>query len=133
MEKHYPRSLDALEAIVADTAAFFAQHGLDPAMRTAVDLAIEELFVNMVIYNRGTEREIRITMQPRGAGLEVSLTDFDVERFDPTRAAAVDIEAPLAEREPRGLGIFLVLQVVDSIRYQYQDRESRITFTKGDA
>jgi anti-sigma regulatory factor (Ser/Thr protein kinase) len=133
VERFYPRSLDALEAIVADTATFFAEHRIDPEWRTCVDLAIEELFVNMVTYNRGTERDIRIVMRAAGKGIEVELTDFDVERFDPTRAAPIDLEAPLAEREPRGLGIYLVLQVVDSIRYEYRDRESRITFSKGAA
>ena len=130
MECHYPRSIAALERIVADTAAFFTAQGIDPGLRTAVDLAIEELFVNMVRYNRGTQREIRLQMRPHGKGIEVQLTDFEVDRFDPTRAAPVDINVPLAERETRGLGIYLVLQVVDSIHYEYRDRESRITFRK---
>ena len=131
MNRSYPRSLEALQSIVADTELFFSQHGIDPGLRTAVDLAIEELFVNMVKYNRGTERAIELEMQPKGKGIEVSLTDFDVDRFDPTRAPVVDIDAPLALREPRGLGIYLVLQVVDTIRYEYRDRQSHITFTKG--
>jgi anti-sigma regulatory factor (Ser/Thr protein kinase) len=131
VEHFYPRSLGALESIVADTAGFFARHGIDPGLRTAVDLAIEELFVNMVKYNRGTTHDIRIGMRAQGGGIEVELTDFDVERFDPTRAAPPDLDAPLDQREPRGLGIYLVLQVVDSIRYEFRDRQSRITFSKG--
>ena len=130
MEQLYPREIGALERIVADTAAFFAAHGIDPSLRTAVDLAIEELFVNMVTYNRGTKREIRMQMRPHGKGVEVQLTDYEVDRFDPTRAAPLDVNAPLADRETRGLGIYLVLQVVDSIHYEYRNRESRITFRK---
>lgn len=131
MNRMYPRSLSALQDIVADTADFFARHGIDPGLRTAVDLAIEELFVNMVKYNRGTQHEIALEMHAKGRGVEVNITDFDVDRFDPTRAPAVDINAPLAEREPRGLGIYLVLQVVDTIRYEYRNRQSHITFSKG--
>ena len=131
MECHYPRSIAALERIVADTAAFFTAQGIDPGLRTAVDLAIEELFVNMVTYNHGTQREIRLRMRPYGKGVEVQLTDFEVDRFDPTCAPIADVTAPLAGRETRGLGIYLVLQVVDSIHYEYRNRQSHITFTKG--
>ncbi len=60
--------------------------------------------------------------------MEVSLVDFDVERFDPTVAGQVNVEAPLEDREPGGLGIFLVLKMVDAINYDYHDRQSRTTF-----
>ena len=68
-------------------------------------------------------------MRPIDRGVEVSLTDFDVERFDPTRAVEVDIDAPLAERTAGGLGLYLVLKMADSIHYEYHDRMSKITFT----
>jgi len=130
MNRKYPRSLGALEQIVADTERFFADNGIDESLRTVVDLAVEELFVNMVKYNPEATRDIQLEMAPCEGGVEVSLTDFDVERFDPTRAPAVDIDAPIEQREPRGLGLYLVLQMVDSIQYSYRDRQSRITFSK---
>jgi anti-sigma regulatory factor (Ser/Thr protein kinase) len=130
MRNRYPRSLDALRAIVDDTARCFAEHGIDPALRMPVDLAIEELFVNMIRYNRETKQPVLIEMHPRGRGVEVSLTDFDVDRFDPTHAPPVDVHAPLEQREPRGLGLYLVLKMVDTIQYEYRDRQSRITFVK---
>jgi anti-sigma regulatory factor (Ser/Thr protein kinase) len=61
-------------------------------------------------------------------GIEVSLTDFDVDRFDPTVRRDIDVDAPLAERTPGGLGVYLVLKMVDSIHYEYHDRQSKITF-----
>jgi anti-sigma regulatory factor (Ser/Thr protein kinase) len=68
-------------------------------------------------------------MKPIERGIEVSLTDFDVERFDPTVAGDLDIDAPLSERTPGGLGLYLVLKMADSIHYEYQDRKSKLTFT----
>jgi serine/threonine-protein kinase RsbW len=67
-------------------------------------------------------------MAPHPLGLEVRLTDYDVERFDPTRAAPVDVNAPLDERSPGGLGLYLVMKMVDSIHYEYRNRQSKITF-----
>jgi anti-sigma regulatory factor (Ser/Thr protein kinase) len=94
-----------------------------------MDLSLEELFVNMVTYNTETDRDILIEMYPINNGIEVSLTDHDVERFDPTLAAEVDIDAPLSERTPGGLGLYLVLKMADSIHYEYHERQSKITFT----
>lgn len=51
-----------------------------------------------------------------------------MERFDPTRLKQVDVDAPLAERTPGGLGLYLVLKMADSINYEYHDRTSKITF-----
>jgi serine/threonine-protein kinase RsbW len=130
MDKTFKRDLSELQTIVADTDAFFAAHRIDASIRTHVDLSIEELFVNMVKYNRGTERDIRLQLTPSEGGVEVSLTDYDVDPFDPTHPPAVDIDAPLEERVPNGLGLYLVSKMVDSIHYQYRDRQSRITFVK---
>lgn len=128
MEQKFKRSFDELKNIVTMTEALFLQEGLQPELRNVVDLATEELFVNMVTYDTETEEEILIEMKPHDHGVEVSLTDYDVERFDPTAAGHVDIDAPLDERTPGGLGLYLVLKMVDSIHYEYRNRQSKITF-----
>lgn len=129
MRKRYSRNFDQIQVIVRDTGQFFEQEHIDESLRMKVDLSVEELFVNMVSYNTETDQDILIEMQPIEHGIEVSLTDFDVERFDPTLAADVDIDAPLSDRSPGGLGLYLVLKMADSIHYQYDDRKSKITFT----
>ena len=130
LDEYYGRSIDELPRIVADTERFFAASGLDASLRPVVDLATEELFVNMVSYNTETTREIRIEMTALERGVEVSLTDFDVGRFDPTQLASVDITAPLEQRHSSGLGVFLVFKMTDSVRYEYANRSSRISFQK---
>jgi hypothetical protein len=67
----------------------------------------------------------------------VTLTDHDVDFFDVTRTADVDINAPLEERNPGGLGLHLIKKMVEFFEYQYleESRTSRITFrcTRGTA
>jgi anti-sigma regulatory factor (Ser/Thr protein kinase) len=128
MKKEYKRSFDEIQTIVDDTERFFEEESIDPSLRMKVDLSIEELFVNMVTYDTETDRPILIEMNPIDNGIEVSLTDFDVEPFDPTRPRDVDIDLPLTERNPGGLGLYLVLKMADSIHYHYHDRTSTITF-----
>lgn len=128
MEKKFKRDFSELKNIVTMTESVFEEMGLNPALRNVVDLATEELFVNMVTYNTETNEDILIEMVPHALGLEVRLTDYDVERFDPTSVAAVDVNAPLDERTPGGLGLYLVIKMVDSIHYEYRNRQSKITF-----
>ena len=128
MEQKFKRSFDELKNIVTMTETVFRQQKLPPELRNVVDLATEELFVNMVTYNTESDEDILIQMVPHEHGIEVSLTDYDVERFDPTSAGDVDVDAPLDERTPGGLGLYLVLKMVDSIHYEYRNRQSKITF-----
>jgi anti-sigma regulatory factor (Ser/Thr protein kinase) len=129
MRKRYKRSFEEIQKIVADTEQFFTQENIDESLRMKVDLALEELFVNMVTYNTETICEILIEMKPIDNGIEISLTDHNVNRFDPTASGQVDVDAPLVDRTPGGLGLYLVLKMADSINYEYHGRTSKITFT----
>ena len=114
---------------MVDTEQFFAQKNIAESLRMKVDLSLEELFVNMVTYNTETTCDIVIEMKAIDNGIEVSLTDCNVDRFDPTGSGKVDVDAPLADRTPGGLGLYLVLKMADSINYEYHGRTSKITFT----
>ena len=128
MQRKFKRSFDEIKNIVTMTESVFDELGMKPDLRNVVDLATEELFVNMVTYNTESNEDILIEMVPHALGLEVRLTDYNVERFDPAGAASVDIDSPLEERTPGGLGLYLVVKMVDSIHYEYRNRQSKITF-----
>ena len=128
----FKRSFDALAAIFGFTAEVFARHGIDPALLPTVDLAVEELFTNMVKYSPASDAEVRIEMTGIEGGVEVTLTDYDVDPFDVTKAPDVDIGKPIEERRPGGLGLHLIRRLLDSVEYEYskETRQSRITFRK---
>ncbi|MDH3273855.1 MAG: ATP-binding protein [Gammaproteobacteria bacterium] len=128
MQRKFGRSLDELGNIVSFTDAFFLENDIDASVRNIVDLCVEELFVNMITYNTESHADILIEMKPLEHGVEISLTDFDVERFDPREVQPVDVNAPLEQRTPGGLGLYLVLKMVNSIHYEYRNRTSKITF-----
>jgi len=128
MKKTFSRRFGELKHIVTFTDRFFSKHAMDESLRYIVDLCIEELFVNMVTYDTETREDILLEMKPHEHGIQVSLTDYNVDRFDPRSVGPVDIDAPLDEREPGGLGLYLVLKMVSSIHYEYRNRNSRITF-----
>ena len=55
-----------------------------------------------------------------------------MDAFDVTKAPDVDIELPIEQRRPGGLGLHLIRRLLDSIEYEYikENRQSRITFWK---
>ena len=127
--QEFGRSFDSIPALVQFTADGFDRLGLDPRVLPIVDLAVEELFTNMVKYGRGSQAPVRLDLSALGSGVEVALTDRDVDPFDITRAPEVDITRVIEERVPGGLGLHLVRQMADEVEYDYNEatRESRIT------
>ena len=121
----FERSFDAIPALVAFTAESFARLGIDAVLLPTVDLAVEELFTNMVKYAVGSDAAVEVGIAAIDGGVEVTLLDRDVEPFDITRSPQVDIHAPIEERKPGGLGLHLIRQMVDSVEYEYNNAQRR--------
>ena len=130
--RDFGRSIGALEALLEFTAEAFRAEGVEPELRKDVDFVLEELFTNVVKYGRPSEAPVRVEISGVPGGVEVAITEHDAERFDPTRAPAVDVQAPLEDRRPGGLGLHLVGKLVDAIEYRYfeETRQGRITFRR---
>ena len=131
MQKKFTRSYDSLEKIFEFTELFFEKESIEESVRYPVHFVMEELFTNMVKYNPGKSSDILLNVDNINGGITVSLTDYDVDAFDVTAAREVDIESPVHQRRVGGLGLHLIQKMVDSLEYDYADRQSTITFTKG--
>ncbi len=132
MERSFPTTIDSLEAIFAFAEEFFARHGIDPANHFAVTFALEELFTNVVKYSLGAGNRVRIDLDRLDDRIRVRLVSFDVDHFDPTTAPQPDVNASVEDRKVGGLGLFLTRKVMDTMEYEYaeRDRTSTITLTK---
>jgi phosphoserine phosphatase len=131
-QRDFLRSFGSLAEIFAFTADFFARHGVAAELLPTVDFTLEELFTNMVKYSPAGDARVSIELAAAPGGVEVTLTDYDVDRFDVTQAPDANINLPIEQRRPGGLGLHLIRRLVDSIAYEYsnEDRRSRITFRK---
>ena len=127
----FARRIEVLPEIFAFTAAAFARQGIPAALLPDVDLVLEELFTNIVKYSRG-KMPVAIEIAAIPEGVEVTLTEPEAERFDITQAAPVDVTLPAVQRQPGGLGLYLIPRLVDSVKYGYSEGErcSRIVFRK---
>ena len=73
------------------------------------------------IQRRGATPAVRIDMAAHRGGVEVTLTDYDVEPFDVTQAPDADITCRSSSAGPGGLGLHLIRRLVDSIEYEYSN------------
>ena len=130
VKQTFERSFDALESIFDFVGRFFEQAEVSEEHRFAVNFAIEEIFTNIIKYQQGNQNDVLISLELDNDCVRIILVDDDVEAFDPTQSEDVDINAPLEERKAGGLGLHLTRHLVDSIDYEYANRQSRVTMTK---
>lgn len=123
--RRFPRDVAALGSIFDFVRSFMAHERLDPGCAFDADLVLEELFTNLVRHNRGAH-EIEIALSRDGRDLVLTLRDFDVEPFDPTRVTrAAAGEGP--DLSPGGRGILLVRRLTKEFTYEYGGRTSTLT------
>ena len=131
MQRTFVRSYDSLGEIFEFTSLFFNKEDIEESVRLPVQFVTEELFTNMVKYNPGNANDILLSVATDGEVVTVTLTDYDVDEFDVTERRDVDITLPLDKRKIGGLGLHLIQHMVDTLEYDYSERKSKITFTKG--
>ncbi len=124
------RNLDALEPMFGLLDAELARHGVDDRTAFGIKLAAEELFTNLVRHNTGKGKTISFHLDVSPDRLDFELIDHDVDPFDAKSIPRYDKGQSMADREPGGVGVYLVRSIVDKISYQYENREMTVSVTK---
>lgn len=131
MYREFPRHLESLAPLYDFAEEILEANDISPGVRFPVHLAMEELFVNMVKYNPGVATDIAVEVTVTSTQkVTVTLIDDGGVEFDVTAARKVDIDAPLEERTPGGLGIHLIQNLADELGYTYKDGRGEVIFTK---
>lgn len=130
MEKKFKKEISSLDEIFDFIGEFITAHEINGSITLKINLAVEELFTNMVKYNVESMNDISISLNKHDNKLILVLTDFDVESFDITQTEDIDTTQSLEARRIGGLGILLLKRMVDGINYEYENRQSKITLIK---
>jgi len=131
MHRSFRREVKAaLDDVFRFTSEFVGANPIDESVAFAMNLAIEELFTNIIKYSADSGSDVSIHLDITAGDLIIKITDFDVEAFDVTAADRVDVDKPIEERRPGGIGLHLVRNMVDKITYEYKDRKACITLVK---
>lgn len=93
-----------------------------------IHLALEELMMNIMTHGRhpGME-EIRVTLVSEDDAVSVEIID-DGLPFDPLHDAPdPDLTSEIEDRRVGGLGVFLVLDMADEVRYAHEQGKNHLT------
>ena len=96
-----------------------------------LNLVLEEAVVNVINYAYPKEEHefIYLSAYMHEGSIILVLTDTGKE-FDPTLAPEVDITLSADERPIGGLGIFLIRQIMNEVKYERIDGKNILTLEK---
>ena len=121
-----PRIAQFVEEITRDA-------GLDPALCENLQLVIDEACCNVFEHAyAGQPGALHLRFELKSSDAVVTLRDQGIP-FDPEEIQPADISLPLAERPIGGLGVFIMGQLVDDLRYDFSDAGNTLTMIKRDA
>ncbi|BED92417.1 MAG: ATP-binding protein [Candidatus Paraimprobicoccus trichonymphae] len=93
-------------------------------------VACEEIFVNISNYAYKNEKgSILVKMVYENNKLKVIFVDKGI-KFDPTKYDDTDINKNFKEKKIGGLGIYIVKNVMDNVKYKYCSGNNILILTK---
>ena len=107
------------------------EFGLTPDVVFNLNLVLEEAVVNVInyAYPKEDHQWIYLSAKLQEGSIILVLTDTGKE-FDPTMAPEADITLSADEREIGGLGIFLIRQIMNEVKYERIDGKNVLTLEK---
>ena len=106
--------------------------GLDDRTVYAVTMAVDEACTNIIEHAYGGEGrgQIRLTYEIQQDGLQITIYD-NGQPFSPSDVPELDVHAPLEARQPGGMGVFFMRQLMDKVEFKFGTPEgNRLTLFK---
>ena len=130
MQKDFNRSKSQLDNLFIFIAKFTEIFQIGLSEKNTINLAVEEIFTNMVKYNPESSARINLELDYDDTKISVCLTDTESQPFDLTKARVYDLEQPVNQRPVGKLGLHLVKQMMDTVDYSYNNGTAVITMVK---
>ena len=129
-------TMDAIMGNLDDALTFIDDYldefGCSAKSKMQVDLAAEEIFVNIAQYSYSSgigNVTIRIGLSEDHSQVSITFIDSGIP-YDPLTKDDPDVTLPVEERQVGGLGIFLIKKYTDDIRYKYAEGCNNLTIVK---
>lgn len=122
------REIERLNKLVRQ---FGELHDVPSRALYAVNLALDELVTNVILYGFDAPegRQITVRIATAAGELVASVLD-DGKPFDPLDVKPPDLNAPLEQRDLGGLGIHLVRSLMDHVSYSRDEEKNVLTVRK---
>ncbi len=121
-----------LDTVLAFVDEQLEKYGCSPKIQMQIDVAVEEIFVNIANYAYNPEiglAGISVETQEEPLAVTITFTDNGVP-YDPLKKPDPDVTLSAEERQIGGLGIYMVKKSMDNISYEYKDGRNILTIKK---
>jgi anti-sigma regulatory factor (Ser/Thr protein kinase) len=125
--RSFDRDVDELRPLFGFISDFLEAHHAGKKCRFRAQLAVEEVFTNMVRHNTSGVDPISVDLTLDDAAFTIHVVDSNARPYDLTEHPEPDTTAPIEDREIGGLGIHLVRRLADDVRYEHANRSTTIT------
>ena len=125
-------SIDALRQIQNAVEEFGQAQNLPPSLTYQINLALEELGINIVNYAYDDDKthEFEISLVLEVNTLTIEIID-DGRAFNPlSEAPEPDLYSNVEDRPIGGLGVHLVRSIMDELHYRREAERNHITLVK---
>lgn len=127
---HLKTSLNELDKLCAGIGALKSQLCCSDKKILELGLIVEELCANVIMHGgKQGASEIEVKLEKDEGDLILTVSD-DGPPFDPTKSPVVDIQKPLSDRCPGGLGIHLIQHYTDSLEYRRENDKNIVSIRK---
>ncbi len=129
-------TMDAIMGNLDDALTFIEDYlgrfGCSEKSRMQIDLAAEEIFVNIAQYSYAPgmgDVTIRIGLSEDHSQVSITFIDSGIP-YNPLTREDPDVTLSGEERQIGGLGIFLIKKYTDDIRYKFSEGCNNLTIVK---
>lgn len=128
--------VEAVTENLPDVLAFVDERleriGCPVKTRMQIDVAAEEVFVNIASYAYAPEKGYAaVRLEVCGDPVTVMITFIDRGvPYDPLKPEDPDVTLPTAARQIGGLGVFMTKKLMDDVSYEYSEGQNILTLKK---
>ena len=125
-------TLENMDKVIGFVDGMLEEYGCGVKEQMAIDVAVDELFSNIVHYAYNPEigcATVRVDVKNDPLAVEITFIDNGVP-YDPLAKRDPDITLSAEERQIGGLGIFIVKKSMDAVNYEYKDGKNILTIKK---
>lgn len=131
MELKINADVNYLSVVRQTIAGLCAKEGMDDTMTNSVAMAIEEILLNLIEHGNDFDpwQVLRLRLDFQKKQLKVTIRDYG-DPFDVTKHKEISLKSSVAKGSKRGLGTFLVNQLMDQVKYESTATYNELTMTK---
>jgi serine/threonine-protein kinase RsbW len=126
-----PRVTNRLDHLRENLVDFLNGHKISEGAVSGIELSVYEAVVNIIEHcsPEYQEKEIKVECSVIKGMVLIKISHYGNE-FDVTKAQLPDIEKHYKSGKMRGLGIYFIKTLMDSVEYSHDNMMNTLTMTK---